>query len=134
MKPADDEVRNAPGQADATPERSLAEVARELVAGTVSRRQVLGWIGGTLAGAVLARFPGSASAASTSGETEPAVAAPHGERLRGIALTTTDRSLEGRFGLMFKELEPFEPSDELLSGLAASMTEATSPEVTDDLN
>jgi hypothetical protein len=134
MNPANDEVRNASGQPDATPERSLAEVTRGLIGGTVSRRQVLGWIGGTLAGAVLVRFPGLASAATTSGETAPAAAAPHGERLRGIALTTTDRSLEGRFGLMFKELEPFEPSDELLSGLAASMTEATSPDVTDELN
>jgi hypothetical protein len=123
VKPADDEVRNAPGQQDALPERSLAEAARELVAGTMSRRQVLGWIGGTLAGAILARLPGSASAATTSGETAPAGAAPHGERLRGITLTTKDRSLEGRFGLMFKELEPFEPPDELLTRLAASMEE-----------
>jgi hypothetical protein len=123
MKPADDEVRNAPGQPAAIPERSLAEVTRELAAGTVSRRQVLGWIGGTLAGALLARFPGSAAAATTPVETEPAGAAPHGERLRGIMLTTKDRSLEGRFGLMFKELEPFEPPDELLTRLAASMEE-----------
>ncbi len=123
MKPADDETRHVSGQPDATPERSLAEVTRGLVGGPVSRRQVIGWIGGTLASALLARFPGSASAATTSGDTAPAAAAPHGERLRGIALTTTDRSLEGRFGLMFKELEPFEPPDELLSGLAASMEE-----------
>jgi Animal haem peroxidase len=116
-------MKNAPGQPDATPERSLAEVARELVARTVSRRQVLRWMGGSLAGAVLARFPGLASAATTSDEKGPAGAIPHGEPLRGIALTSKNRSLEGRFGLMFKELEPFEPPDDLLIGLATSMEE-----------
>jgi hypothetical protein len=123
MKPADDEVRNASGQPNAIPERSLAEVTRGLVAGTISRRQVLGWIGGTFAGAVFARFPGAASAVTTSDETAPAGAPPHGERLRGITLTTKDRTLEGRFGLMFKDLEPFEPPDEFLTQLAASMEE-----------
>jgi hypothetical protein len=134
MKPADAKARKAPGRPDATRERSLAEVTRDLVGGTMSRRQVLRWIGGTFAGAVLTRFPGSASATTMSGETDLGVVTPHGERLRGIALTTTDRSLEGKFGLMFKELSPFEPPDELLTGLAASMEEPKDapPEVTDD--
>jgi hypothetical protein len=135
MKPADDEMRMALGRPIATSEHSLAEVARDLVTGrAMSRRQVLRWIGGALAGAVVARFPGSAYAATIVGETEPAGAAPHGERLRGITLTTTDRSLEGRFGLMFKELPPFEPPDELLTGLAASMTEAAPPDGPDELD
>jgi hypothetical protein len=135
MKSADDELRTALGRPDTTSERSLAEVARDLVTGsTMSRRQVLRWIGGALAGAVVARFPGSAFAVTTSDQTEPAGAAPHGERLRGIALTTKDRSLEGRFGLMFKNLPAFEPPDALLTGLATSMEEPQDapPSVTDN--
>jgi hypothetical protein len=118
MKSVDDEVRNAPGQPDAPAERSLAEVTKELVAGTISRRQVLGWIGGTLAGAVLARFPGSAPAATTSGVTAPGVPAQHGAMPRGLLLPAKNRSLECRFGLMFKKLPAFRPPDELLTDLA----------------
>ena len=123
MKSVDDEVRNAPGQPDAPAERSLAEVTRELVAGTISRRQVLGWIGGALAGAVLARFPGSASAAPAPGETAPGVPAQHGAMPRGLLLPAKNRSLEGRFGLMFKKLPAFQPPDELLTKLAGAMNE-----------
>ena len=125
MKPVDDEVRNAPGQPDATPERSLAEMARELVGGTISRRQVLRWIGGTLAGAVLARFPGSPSAATTPGETNVDVPTQHGGLPRGLLLPAKNRSLEGRFGLMFKKLPAFEPPDDFLIELAKTMTEVT---------
>src|SRR5215210_936603 len=105
-------------------ERSLAEVVKALAGGTMSRRQALAWIGATLAGAVLGRAPG-ASAAPTPGEAAPGVPAQHGALLRGMDLTQKDRSLEGRFGLMFKKLPAFEPPDELLTELAASMKEPT---------
>jgi len=116
-------------------QRSFAEVARAVAGGTMSRRQVLAWIGGVLAGAALARFPGLASAASVGDQTELDVPVQHGVQFRGLRLPTKNRSLEGRFGLMFKELPAFEPPDELLSGLAASMQEprAATPEETDIL-
>src|SRR5215217_3196611 len=135
MKSAHDEATKACDRSDALLECSVAEVTRELVRGTMSRRQVLRWIGGLLAGAVLARFPGSASAARVGGLTELGVPLQHGVQFRGLLLPTKNRSLEGRFGLMFKELPAFEPPDELLSGLAASMQEprAATPEETDIL-
>jgi len=133
MKSAHDEATKACDRSDALLECSVAEVTRELVRGTMSRRQVLRWIGGLLAGAVLARFPGSASAARVGGLTELGVPLQHGVQFRGLLLPTKNRSLEGRFGLMFKELPAFEPPDELLSGLAASMEEPgeAPPSVTD---
>src|SRR5215218_6200590 len=73
MKSAHDEATKACDRSDALLECSVAEVTRELVRGTMSRRQVLRWIGGLLAGAVLARFPGSASAARVGGLTEPLI-------------------------------------------------------------
>jgi hypothetical protein len=99
----------------------------------MSRRQALAWIGSVLAGAVLARFPGLASASSVGAQTELGSPVQHGVTFRGLRLPTKNRSLEGRFGLMFKGLPAFAPPDELLSGLAASMEEprGASPDVTD---
>jgi hypothetical protein len=133
MKLAHDEVRKACDRSDAPLERSLAEVTRELVRGTMSRRQLLRWIGGLLAGAVLARFPVVASAAPAGSQVELGVPLQHGVQFRGLLLPVKNRSLEGRFGLMFKTLPAFEPPDELLSGLAASMEEPREapPSVTD---
>ena len=114
--------------------RSLAHLARELASGTMSRRRVLRLMGGALAGAVLAHFPQSTSAARRKRRpVPPSVPVQHGAELRGIALTNRRRSLEGRFGLMFKDLPAFEPPDELLTGLAASMAEPPDapPSVTD---
>ena len=87
------------------------------------RRRALRWIGGAVAGALLARFPGVASAAPTPAPTELGVPAQHGARLRGLLLPAKDRLAEGRFGLMFKGLPAFEPPDELLVKLAAGMEE-----------
>ena len=108
-------------------ERFPDELAKWL-ARVMSRRQALRWFGGTLASAMLARFASQASAAQQT--TQGGVAAggtsiptKHGAPLRGIELVTKDRSLEGRFGLMFKRLPAFEPPDELLNGLAATMAE-----------
>ncbi|HEY3259430.1 MAG TPA: hypothetical protein VGJ95_04060, partial [Pseudonocardiaceae bacterium] len=47
----------------------------------------------------------------------------HGAELRGMFLTSKDRLAEGRFGLMFKRLPAFAPSDGLLTGLAQTMVE-----------
>lgn len=93
----------------------------------MSRRRALRWIGGAVAGAFLARFPGAASAAPPTGPTELVVPAQHGARLRGLPLPAKRRSLEGRFGLMFKRLPAFEPPDELLTELAAGMEEPEEP-------
>jgi hypothetical protein len=109
-------------------ERSLAEVVKALAGGTMSRRQALAWMGATLAGAVLGRAPGASAAPKPDA---PSVGTPaqHGAPLRGIDIATKDRSLEGRFGLMFKKLPAYQPPDELLTGpdgrtgLAGSMVE-----------
>jgi hypothetical protein len=107
-------------------ERSLAEVARALATGTMSRRQALAWIGATLAGAVLGR-PGAASAAPKPDKPSAGLPVQHGAPLRGMDIVKKGRSLEGRFGLMFKKLPAFEPPDELLIGLASrSRMEETS--------
>jgi hypothetical protein len=99
-------------------ERSFAEVARALATGTMSRRQALAWMGATLAGAVLARVPGVASAAPKPDAPSAGTPARHGAPLRGIDIATKDRNLEGRFGLMFKKPPAYQPPDELLSDLA----------------
>ena len=58
----------------------------------------------------------------------------HGAQLRGLLLPAKNRSLEGRFGLMFKRLPAFEPPDELLIELATGMQEPadTPPAVPDN--
>jgi hypothetical protein len=108
-------------------ERFPDELARWL-ARVMSRRQALRWFGGTLGSAMLARFADPASAAQET--TQGGLAAggtsiptKHGAPLRGIELVKKDRALEGRFGLMFKNLPPFEPPDKLLNGLAETMAE-----------
>jgi hypothetical protein len=109
-------------------ERSFAEVLKALAAGTMSRRQLFRGMGATLTGAALAPFVGSSSARAQAqrGSVKAAVAtasAKHGALLRGIEIARIDRSLEGRFGLMFKKPLAFEPPDDLLTGLATSMAE-----------
>lgn len=119
---------------DTLVEQSFTEVARAIARGAISRRQLLRYFGGVITGALLVRFPSIASAARRNPTSVPAQ--QHGGQLRGILLPSRNRSLEGRFGLMFKDLPPFEPPDELLTGLAASMEEPqdASPEKTDDLS
>jgi heme peroxidase len=97
----------------------------------MSRRQALRWIGAALVGAAIARFPAAANADSGLALTNPDAPTQHGSMLRGLLLPAKNRLLEGRFGLMFKGLPAFEPPDDLLSGLAASMQEGASREVTD---
>jgi hypothetical protein len=114
---------------EGSPQERFPDELAKWLARVMSRRQALRWFGGTLGSAMLARFAGPASAAQQT--TQGGVAAggtsiptKHGAPLRGIELVTKDRSLEGRFGLMFKRLQAFEPPDELLNGLAATMAES----------
>jgi hypothetical protein len=97
----------------------------------MSRRQALRWIGAAIVGAAIARFPAAANATSSLALTNPDTPTQHGTMLRGLLLPARNRSLEGRFGLMFKGLPAFEPADDLLTGLAASMEEGVRRDVTD---
>src|SRR3954470_5730142 len=81
-----------------------------------SRRGFLAGAAGLSAGAMLGRMPTAAYAVGAEGGL-------HGAPLRGVYLTTKDRLAEGRFGLMFKKLPAFAPSDALLEGLARTMVE-----------
>ena len=122
---------------EGSPQERFPDELAKWLASVMSRRQALRWFGGTLGSAMLARFAGQASAAQQT--TQGGVAAggtsiptKHGAPLRGIELVKKDRSLEGRFGLMFKNLPAFEPPDELLNGLAETMAEvgaANNPQI-----
>jgi hypothetical protein len=81
-----------------------------------SRRGFLAGLAGVSAGAMLGRAPRLAYAVQAAGGL-------HGVPLRGMDLTSKDRLAEGRFGLMFKRLPAFAPSDDLLDGLARTMVE-----------
>jgi hypothetical protein len=84
----------------------------------LSRRGFIAGTAATLsAGTLVGRLPAGAHAAPAAGD------ALHGVQLRGMYLTSKDRLAEGRFGLMFKRLPPFAPSDDLLTGLANTMIE-----------
>src|SRR5215207_5661815 len=82
-----------------------------------SRRSFLAGAAALSAGAMVGgRLPTTAHAAEGG-------AGLHGVELRGMYLTSTDPLAEGRFGLMFKRLPAFRPSDDLLTGLAQTMVE-----------
>jgi hypothetical protein len=81
-----------------------------------SRRGFLGGAAALSAGALVGRQAGVAHA-------EVGGSGLHGAELRGIFLTSKDRLAEGRFGLMFKRLPAYAPSDDLLTGLAQTMVE-----------
>jgi hypothetical protein len=86
-----------------------------------SRRGFLGGAAALSAGAMVGRLPAAAA------QTAPADSALHGAQLRGMFLTSKDRLAEGRFGLMFKRLPAYAPSDTLLTGLANKMVEPPPP-------
>ena len=95
----------------------------------LSRRGFLAGTAATVsAGAMVGRLPAGAHAAPAAGD------ALHGVQLRGMYLTSKDRLAEGRFGLMFKRLPPFAPSDDLLTGLANTMIEDQTVPDNDHLN
>jgi hypothetical protein len=82
-----------------------------------SRRGLIGGAAALSAGAMVGgRLAGAAHA-------EVGGAGLHGAELRGMFLTSKDRLAEGRFGLMFKRLPAYAPSDDLLTGLAQTMVE-----------
>jgi len=81
-----------------------------------SRRKFLAGAAALSAGAMVSRLP-------TGAHAEVAGSGLHGVELRGMFLTSTDPLAEGRFGLMFKRLPAFRPSDGLLTGLAQTMVE-----------
>jgi hypothetical protein len=81
-----------------------------------SRRGLLGGAAALSAGALVGRQAGVAHA-------EVGGSGLHGAELRGMFLTSKNRSAEGRFGLMFKRLPAYAPSDDLLIGLAQTMVE-----------
>src|SRR5687768_2722931 len=88
----------------------------------LARRAFLGAVVGISAGAVVGRvrtFAHAHAAASAA----PSAEVLHGAQLRGMYLTTQNRLAEGRFGVMFKKLPPFAPSDDLLQSLARTMVE-----------
>ena len=122
---------------EGSPQERFPDELAKWLASVMSRRQALRWFGGTLGSAMLARFadPASAAQETTQGGLAPggtSIPTKHGAPLRGIELVTKDRSLEGRFGLMFKRLPAFKPPDELLNGLAETMAEvgaANNPEI-----
>jgi hypothetical protein len=82
----------------------------------LSRRGFLAGVAGLSAGAMVARAPAVAQTADATGGL-------HGVPLRGMYLTTKNRLVEGRFGLMFKRLPAFAPRDDLLVDLARTMVE-----------
>jgi hypothetical protein len=81
-----------------------------------SRRTFLAGAAALSAGAMVGRLP-------TVAHAEEGGSGLHGVELRGMYLTSTDPLAEGRFGLMFKRLPAFRPSDDLLIGLAQTMVE-----------
>ncbi len=82
------------------------------------RRSAIMSLGTVAAGAApVVATAQSAPATTTTTTTEPAPTPPHGAELRGMSLPMKDRSAEGRFGVMFKRLPGFVPTDDLLIGL-----------------
>ncbi|WP_210439620.1 peroxidase family protein [Nocardioides xinjiangensis] len=88
--------------------------------GRLARRALLAGAAGLSAGALVGRARSLAHAAVSAA---PAGHVPHGVELRGMYLTSRNRTAEGRFGMMFKKLPPYAPSDDLLRGLSESMVE-----------
>jgi Animal haem peroxidase len=87
--------------------------------GRFSRRRFLAGAAALSAGALVGQQVGVAHA-------EVGGSGLHGAELRGIYLPSKDRLAEGRFGLMFKRLPAYAPSDELLTDLAQTMVEPDS--------
>jgi hypothetical protein len=109
--------------------REAAEVVGKPT-GTVARRTVLGaafagLVAGRLGGAV-SGLGGAVKAYAAGGRR--ALKGAHGKELRGLDIAVRKgRDKEGRFGLMFKKLPAYSPSDKLLKGLAATMNDGKAP-------
>jgi hypothetical protein len=87
----------------------------------LARRAFLGAVVGISAGAMIGRARTFAHAHAAGAASSAEVL--HGAQLRGMYLASQNRLAEGRFGVMFKKLAPFAPSDDLLQSLARTMVE-----------
>lgn len=91
--------------------------------------RVVGTDGGGTTGRTVggAAFPGSQPTSTAGGATASSggLVTRHGALLRGLEQSNDNRYREGRFGLMFKDTEPFRPPDALLEEMAARMVDAT---------
>ena len=91
----------------------------------VSRRTVLG---AALAGLVAVRTGGLGGTVRAVAARRRALKGAHGKALRGMDIAVRlGRDREARFGLMFKKLPAYSPSDTLLKGLAAKMNDGKAP-------
>ncbi|HYP45697.1 MAG TPA: heme peroxidase family protein [Propionibacteriaceae bacterium] len=94
-------------------------------AGLVSRRSVLAGIVGLAASRLVTGVGAPAVAFAAKRRARKGA---HGAALRGLDIAAkTGRDKEARFGLMFKKLAPYEPSDKLLKGLAERMNDGKKP-------
>jgi Animal haem peroxidase len=99
------------------------------------RRSVLAGVG-ALAGIQFLPVPKAAWADESSGPRKAAVSAAGwkhavGEPRGSDIAVKVGRNQEGRFGVMFKKLDPYRPPDDLLVDLAGQMGEPTSTNPTD---
>jgi Animal haem peroxidase len=86
-----------------------------------------GWLGGTARAEELPPTTDTTTApAPTDAPAETAAHAVGDPRGADVAVRV-DRKVEARFGLMFKDLAPFAPTDGLLRWLAASMNDGKAP-------
>ncbi len=111
--------RTAAGPASAPEDASGA-------AGQVRRRTVLGGaLAALVAGGIHAGPVGTLRAVAAR---RRALKGTHGQGLRGLDVAAKlGRGQEARFGLMFKKLPAYEPSDTLLKALAKRMNDGKAP-------
>jgi hypothetical protein len=97
--------------------------------GKLGRRTLLGaTLGGLLSARLVSGVAGLGGTVKAFAAKKRARKASHGEPLRGLDIAATKgRDKEARFGLMFKKLPAYSPSDALLKGLAAQMNDGKAP-------
>src|SRR5919112_6696912 len=109
--------------------REAAETTTARPPGRVGRRTLLG---AAFAGVLSTRFvsgvAGFGGTVKAFAAGKRAVKGTHGQALRGIDIAVkAGRDKEARFGLMFKKLPAYSPSDTLLKSLAARMNDRKAP-------
>jgi hypothetical protein len=95
----------------------------------VGRRTLLGAaFAGVLSTRLVSGVAGLGGTVKAFAAGKRAVKGTHGQALRGIDVAVkAGRNQEARFGLMFKKLPAYSPSDGLLKGLAARMNDGKAP-------
>jgi hypothetical protein len=114
---------------------SAGAVSREAPAettrprGTVGRRTLLGaTFGGLLSARLVTGVAGLGGSVKAFAKGKRARKGTHGEVLRGLDVAVKGgRDKEARFGLMFKKLPAYSPSDTLLKSLAGRMNDRKAP-------